>query len=93
MKVLDVIYWSRVGFGILAALICVLLVDVNAIPNPIISGITVGILVYLITYYLLKWLFMNKVEQASKVFTMGIGAYFLSWIVAWVLFLTVTLTL
>ena len=29
---------------------------------------------------------MNKMEKPSKAFTMGIGAYFLTWIVAWGLF-------
>jgi PKD repeat protein len=31
---------------------------------------------------------MAKVEKPSKVFTTGIGAYFLVWIVCWVLFIT-----
>ena len=88
MKPLNIIYWSRVGFGVLAALVCALLIDVENVANPLISGMSVGILVYLITYYILKWQFMAKVEKPSKMFTMGIGAYFLTWIVAWVLFYT-----
>ena len=88
MKPLNIIYWSRVGFGVLAALVCDLLIDVENVANPLISGMSVGILVYLITYYILKWQFMAKVEKPSKMFTMGIGAYFLTWIVAWVLFYT-----
>ncbi len=51
---------------------------------------SVAILVYLVTYYILKARFMTRVEKLSKLFTMGIGAYFLTWIVAWVLLLTVT---
>ncbi|MFB0502063.1 MAG: hypothetical protein ACETVP_06280 [Candidatus Bathyarchaeia archaeon] len=88
MKPLNIIYWSRVGFGVVAALVCALLIDVENVGNPLISGMSVGILVYLATYYILKWQFMAKVEKPSKVFTMGIGAYFLTWIVAWVLFYT-----
>ena len=88
MKPLNIIYWSRVGFGVLAALVCALLIDVEKVANPLISGMSVGILVYLITYYILKWQFMAKVEKPSKMFTMGIGAYFLTWIVVWVLFYT-----
>ena len=88
MKPLNIIYWSRVGFGVLAALVCALLIDVKIVGNPLISGMSVGILVYLITYYILKWQFMAKVEKPSKVFTMGIGAYFLTWIVCWVMFVT-----
>ena len=88
MKPLNIIYWSRVGFGVLAALVCALLINVEEVANPLISGMSVGILVYLVTYYLIKWQFMAKVEKQSKIFTMGIGAYFLTWIVAWVLFYT-----
>jgi len=88
LKPLNIIYWSRVGFGVLAALVCALLINVEEVANPLISGMSVGILVYLVTYYLIKWQFMAKVEKQSKIFTMGIGAYFLTWIVAWVLFYT-----
>ena len=31
---------------------------------------------------------MNKVEKPTKIFTMGIGAYFLAFILFWVLFIT-----
>ena len=90
MKPLNIVYWSRVGFGVVAALVCVLLIDVK-VGNPLISGMSVGILVYIITYYVLKWRFMAKVEKPSKVLTMGIGAYFLTWIVCWGLFVTLLL--
>ena len=88
LKPLNIIYCSRVGFGVVAALVCVLLIDVSKVANPLVTGISVAILVYLITYYILKWQFMTKVEKPSKVSTMGIGAYFLTWIVCWCLFYT-----
>lgn len=34
---------------------------------------------------------MNKVEKPTKIFTMGIGAYFLVFIMCWVLFITPSL--
>jgi len=83
LKPLSIIYWSRVGFGVLAALICVLLINVKEFTSPLMSGMSIGLLFYIITYYILKWLFMAKVENPTKVFTTGIGAYFLTWIVAW----------
>jgi len=83
LKPLNVIYWSRVCFGVVAALICVLLIDVEGVTNPLISGMSIGILFYIITYYILKWRFMARVENPTKLFTMGIGAYFITWIVAW----------
>ena len=87
MKPLNVIYWSRVGFGVLAALICVLL-RIDKTTQPLINGLSMGLIIYILTYYILKWRFMAKVEKPTKVFTTGIGAYFLTWIVCWVLFIT-----
>jgi len=87
LKTLNVIYCLRIGFGILAALVAALVVNLKA-GNPLINGITVGLAVYLITYYLLKWQFVNKVEKPTKILTMGIGVYFLTFIFCWVLFIT-----
>jgi PKD repeat protein len=87
LKTLNVIYCSRIGFGILAALVAALVVNLK-VGNPLINGITVGLAVYLITYYLLKWRFMSKVEKPTKILTMGIGVYFLTFIFCWVLFIT-----
>jgi hypothetical protein len=85
MKTLTLIYWSRAGFGVLAALVCAAL----GLDN-LFNGLSIGLIFYLISYYLLKWRFLTKVEKASKLFTTGIGAYFLTWIVAWVLLFTLT---
>lgn len=85
LKPLSIIYWSRVCFGIVAALTCILL-RLDQASYPLITGLSMGIIVYIVTYYILKWQFIAKVEKSSKVFTMGIGAYFLTWIVAWTAF-------
>ena len=87
LKTLNVIYCLRIGFGILAALVATLVVNLKA-GNPLINGITVGLAVYILTYYLLKLQFVNKVEKPTKILTMGIGAYFLTFIFCWVLFIT-----
>jgi len=47
-----------------------------------------GLIIYILTYYILKWRFIAKVEKPTKVFTTGIGAYFLTWIVCWILLIT-----
>jgi hypothetical protein len=83
MKPLTVVYWSRVGLGVIAALSCALLG-----LDSFLSGLSFGILFYILTYYILKWRFLTKVEKTAELFKMGIGAYFFSWIVAWVLFYT-----
>jgi PKD repeat protein len=90
LKTLNVIYVCRVAFGILAAVVAALVVDLK-IGDPLINGITIALAVYLVTYYLLKWQFLNKVEKPTKIFTMGIGAYFLVFIMCWVLFITPSL--
>ena len=87
LKTLNVIYCSRIGFGILAALVAALVVDLK-VGDPLINGITIGLAVYILTYYLLKLRFINKVEKPTKILTMGIGAYFLTFIFCWVLFIT-----
>lgn len=87
LKTLNVIYVLRLVLGLIAALITALVIDLR-VGDPLISGISIGILFYLITYYILKWRFLNKVEKQSKIFTMGIGAYFLTFILCWVLFIT-----
>jgi PKD repeat protein len=87
LKTLNIIYILRVVFGIIAALIAALVVNLK-VGTPLINGISVALAVYLVTFYLVKWKFMNKVEKPTKIFTMGIGAYFLAFILFWVLFIT-----
>jgi PKD repeat protein len=87
LKTLNVIYCLRIGFGILAALVAALVVNLKA-GNPLINGITVALAVYIFTYYLLKMQFANKVEKPTKILTMGIGVYFLTFVFCWVLLVT-----
>jgi heme/copper-type cytochrome/quinol oxidase subunit 2 len=50
------------------------------------NGITTALLVYLLSYYILKAKFATKVEKQSKIMTMGIFMYFLAWAVFFILF-------
>lgn len=84
MEVLDMIYWTRACFGILAAIICVVLRI-----GDLYLGISVGLIVYLLTGYVLRSFFITKVETPSKIFTTGIGMYFLTWILSWILFYSI----
>jgi len=88
LKPLSIIYWSRVCFGILAALICAVGWASAGLFDSFLGGLSMAMIVYILTHYVLKWQFIAKVEKPSKVFTTGIGAYFFTWIVAWVLFFT-----
>ena len=65
---LKIVYWSRAGLGILSALICALLRLDNFI-----SGLSFGILFYILTYYILKRQFATQVEKPSKVRLMRVN--------------------
>lgn len=101
MKPLKAIYWLRLALGIVAGLICVgFALATGAIPNidptetfpmdisVLMNGVSIAIILYLLSYYVIKWRFVNKVEKPSKLMTTGIGIYLLSWIVFWVLLYT-----
>jgi len=88
MNTLSFIYWSRVALGIGAAVLCTLLNILAQGSLTIFSNLSVALLVYLITYYVYKWKFFAYVNKPSKIFTHGIGAFFLSWIVALATFFT-----
>jgi hypothetical protein len=93
LKPLVMIYWIRVGLAIVAAAfstVITLMFGERGI-STFLNGLTVALLVYLITYYLFKAKFVNKVEKQSKIMTMGIGIYFFTWILSWVLMYTIIL--
>jgi len=88
MKPLSIIYWTRVLMGIIAALISTLLRRVISDIN-LFNGLTIVLLVYIVTYYIYKSMFLAKVEKSTKIFTTDIFTYFLTWLVTWILFYTV----
>lgn len=87
MNPLVVIYWTRLALGIVAALISALVATMQSASSlsTFMNGITIALLIYLISYYVLKAKFYNKVEKQSKIMTTGIGIYFISWIVFFIL--------
>jgi len=93
MQPLKLLYWIRFGLGIAAAAICTLY---NVLAERLtstdvsifLSGLSLALLFYLATYYIIKMKFLHKVEKPSKLVTTGIGIYFFSWLVFWVLFYT-----
>jgi uncharacterized membrane protein YGL010W len=87
MNPLSVIYWTRCLLGIVAALLSTLLTNF-AREFTFLNGMSVALLLYIVSYYIYKSMFAGKVEKPTKIFTTGIGIYFISWIVMWVLFYT-----
>ncbi|MGB9960424.1 MAG: hypothetical protein ACPLKQ_07935 [Candidatus Bathyarchaeales archaeon] len=99
MKPLEALYWLRFVLGIVAALVCIGYgLATNTVSKDIITfnifmnGLAFAIIVYMISYYLIKPRLLLKVEKPQKILTTGIGIYFLSWLVFWVLLYTIIVT-
>ncbi len=94
MRPLKVIYVARVCLALVAAAISTAIAIAfgqETVINTFLNGITIALLIYLITYYVFKARYVNKVEKQSKIMTMGIGIYFFTWLVVWVLLYTLAL--
>ena len=96
MTPLEKIYYIRIGLGILAAFACTAYgLATGTISSTVfeyttlLNGITIMLVVYLLSYYIIKSKFMNQVAKPTKLMTTGIGIYILAWIVFWVLFYTI----
>ena len=87
VKPLVMMYWLRLVLGVVAASIStvVALLSDELSYTTFINGLTIALVVYLVSYYLLKAKFTVKVEKKSKIMTQGIGVYFFTWLVFWVL--------
>ena len=87
MKPLVMLYWLRLVLGIVAAAVSTLLALLSdeLSYTTFINGVTVALAIYLISYYILKARFATKVEKQSKIMTQGIGIYFFTWLVFWIL--------
>lgn len=97
MMLLEKIYWLKLALGVVAALASVGYAHVvGAISHPIqfdisvfLYGLNIALIIYLIAYYVLKLKFAYKLDKPQKIFTTGIGVYFLAWLVFWVLLYTI----
>jgi len=86
----------RFGLGLVAAVVCVgymigaygMSFPQGWAPNIFLNSMSVAIVVYLVSYYIIKAKFKLKVEKTQKLFTTGIGVYFLTWLVFFALFYT-----
>ncbi len=91
MNPLVVIYWTRLALGIVAAAISALVATMQSAISlyTFLNGVTIALLIYIISYYVLKAKFYNKVEKQSKIMMMGIGIYFIAWILFFILFYSI----
>lgn len=88
MKPLVTIYWIRVALSIVAAAISAVIATMQNVTDlyTFVNGVTIALLVYLLSYYVIKAKFMNKVEKQSKLMTQAIFMYFIAWAVFFILF-------
>jgi|SRR5271157_2965225 len=98
MKPLEIVYWLRFGFGILAALVDLAFglathtITSSPSSSTFFNSASFAIIVYAFSYYVVKAAFTSKVQKPGKLVTVGIGIYFLSWVVFWTLFYTLFAT-
>ncbi len=86
------LYVFRVILGLVAAAasasVVFLIGNLNDI-SALFNSFTIALIIYLLTYYIFKAMFKNKIEKASKILSTGIGIYFFTWIAFFVLFYTI----
>ena len=85
------LYWLRVALGIVAGAITAVIAALfgNALDiTTLVNSITVALLIYFVTYYILRGFYKNKIEKQSKILSTAIGMYFFSWLAFFVLFYT-----
>ena len=96
MKPLQTVYWIKFALGFVAALACLGYgIGADYISrtkfefNFFLSSASIAIVIYFLSYYLIKYRFASKVATTRKLVMTGIGVYFLSWIVFWVILYTI----
>jgi hypothetical protein len=97
MKTLEIIYWLRSVFGIIAGLVCIgygwatdtITSDLSKFSvTTLFNGAAFALIVYLLSYYVIKFRYKIQVEKPQKLMTTGFGIYALSWLVTWILLYT-----
>ena len=86
------LYWLRVVLGIIAgaitAAIAALFFDMNSVET-LVNSVTIALLIYFVTYYIMRGYYKEKIEKQSKILSTAIGMYFFAWLSFYVLFYTV----
>jgi hypothetical protein len=88
LKPLVTIYWIRVSLSLVAAAISAVVATMQSETDlyTFVNGVTIALLVYLLSYYAIKAKFMTQVEKKSKLMTQAIFIYFIAWAVFFILF-------
>jgi hypothetical protein len=89
IKPTSVIYYSRLTGGIIMGIVSTLL---SGYDHSGYTQLSLAITAYLFTYYILRFGFKidpTKLRSKNQILTLGIGTFFLVWILVWVLTYTV----
>ena len=85
------LYWIRTALGIIAgafsAIVAFLLGNMTNI-DTLVNSFTIALIIYLLSYYILKPVFKDKIEKQSKILNTGVAMYFFAWLPFFVLFFT-----
>jgi hypothetical protein len=85
------LYCIRIVLGIIAAALSAIVAFLMGTAGGIstfVNSLTVALAVYLLTYYILKATYKNKIEKQSKILSTAVGMYFFTWITFFILFYT-----
>ena len=85
MPSFDKLYWSRLGFAVLGGAIAEVLTGTDWT-----SGVSIGILFYLISYYVARFTWYKGVgkEGQGKIYSTGVGGFAMIFLFTWILFFT-----
>jgi hypothetical protein len=97
MRPLTQIYAIRASLGLVAGAISAAVAyylpatgtDTLGQIAPLVNSIFTAVLIYIISSYVLKAKFKDKLEKPSQVRTMGIGMFFFMWLTFLILFYTI----
>jgi len=90
LKPTSLIYYSRLTAGIIMGVVSTLLSA--GYDHSGYTQLSLAITAYLFTYYILRFGFKidpTKLRTKNQILTLGIGTFFLIWILVWVLTYTV----
>jgi hypothetical protein len=80
----------RLGFGVLFGIGAEFAFSRSPTGVDLTDGVLLGVLGYLISYYVARYAWFRKLEPASarKLYTTGIGSYAMLFVFTWVLLFT-----
>ena len=81
----DKLYWFRIGLGVLAGLLAWIIPGTDFY-----NGISIGILVYLVSYYAARYLWFKGLDKQyiGKMYSTGLGVYIGLFLFTWILLFT-----